>query len=125
MSQYADVVASGAEGQANLNIWLQDVTPWCPGVHRSVFKRQLILAVREFFEQSWAWRAEIGPITLVTNQQTYMLSPFNSTTDVVGVIWAAVNGTPIQPLTADAPLWEFRFAERQLHRDVDRRSGAD
>ncbi len=23
MSQYADVVASGAEGQANLNIWLR------------------------------------------------------------------------------------------------------
>jgi hypothetical protein len=103
MTNYADVTASGAEGQANLNIWLQDVTPWCPGVHRSVFKRQLILAVREFFEQSWAWRAEIGPITLVTNQQTYMLSPFNSTTDVVGVIWAAVNGSPIQPLTAAPP----------------------
>jgi hypothetical protein len=103
MTTYADVTASGAEGQANLNIWLQDVTPWCPGVHRSVFKRQLILAVREFFEQSWAWRAEIGPIALVTNQPTYMLSPFNSTTDVVGVIWAAVNGTPINPLTAEPP----------------------
>jgi len=25
----------------------------------------------------------------------------------------------IQPPTADSPVWEFRFAERQLHRDVD------
>ena len=57
MSNYADVVASGAEGQANLNIWMQDITPWFPGCHRTVMKRQLILAVREFFEQSWAWRA--------------------------------------------------------------------
>ena len=103
MTSYADVVASGAEGQANLNLWLQDISPWCPGVHRSVIKRQLILACREFFEQSWAWRAEQGPITLVTNQPTYMLSPFNSTTDVVGVVAAWVNGIPLNPLSCAPP----------------------
>ncbi len=100
MTTYADVVASGGEGQANINIWLQDISPWVPGAHRSVMKRQLILAMREFFEKSWAWRAEVGPISLQTNQQTYMLSPFNSTTDVVGVIWVAVNGAPLNPLQA-------------------------
>jgi len=103
MSNYADVVASGAEGQANLNLWMQDITPWCPGVHRTVMKRQLILAAREFFEQSWAWRQEQGPISLITNQQTYMLSPFNSTTDVVGVVGAWVNGNPLNPLANQPP----------------------
>ncbi len=103
MSNYADVVASGAEGQANLNLWMQDITPWCPGVHRTVMKRQLILAAREFFEQSWAWRQEQGPISLITNQQTYMLSPFNSTTDVVGVVGAWVNGNPLDPLANQPP----------------------
>jgi hypothetical protein len=103
MSHYSDVVASGAEGQANLNLWMQDISPWCPGVHRTVMKRQLILAVREFFEQSWAWRQEQGPITLVTDQVTYMLSPFNSTTDVVGVIAVWVNRVPLAPLACAPP----------------------
>jgi hypothetical protein len=101
MSTNSQVVASGAEGQANINLWLQDISPWCPGVHRSVMKRQLLLAIREFFEQSWGWRQTLGPITLIANQPTYMLSPFNSTTDVVGVIGVTVNGLSIQPLQSE------------------------
>jgi hypothetical protein len=98
---YADVTASGAEGQANLNIWLKDVSVYVPGIVRSVLKRQLILACREFFEQSWAWRATLGPIPLVAHQKTYMLSPFNSTTDVVGVLGVSVNGIQISPIAAE------------------------
>ncbi len=103
MTDNAQVVASGAEGQANLNLWLKDVSVYVPGIHRSVLKRQLILACREFFEQSWAWRATIGPIPIVSNQPTYMLSPFNSTTDVVGVIGVSINGVPIAP-SAEKPI---------------------
>ncbi len=103
MTQDAQVVASGAEGQANLNLWLKDVSVYAPGIHRSVLKRQLILACREFFEQSWAWRATIAPIPIVIDQPTYMLSPFNSTTDVVGVIGVSINGIPIAP-SAEKPI---------------------
>jgi hypothetical protein len=98
VSQYASVEASGAEGQANLNLWLKDVSVYVPGIHRSVLKRQLILACREFFEQSRAWRASIGPLNIVQGQNTYMMSPFNSTTDVVGVIAVAINGIPVDPI---------------------------
>lgn len=97
-AEYASVMASGAEGQANLNLWLQDVSVYVPGIHRSVLKRQLILACREFFEQSRAWRAAIGPLTINVNQVTYMLSPFNSTADVVGVIGVWINGIPVNPI---------------------------
>ena len=100
MTTNSQVVASGGEGQANLNIWLKDISVYAPGIHRSVLKRQLILACREFFEQSWAWRATLGPIPIVPLQPTYMLSPFNSTTDVVGVLGVWINGIPIGPLTA-------------------------
>ena len=100
MNGYADVVASGAEGQANLNLWLKDVSVYVPGIHRSVLKRQLILACREFFEQSWAWRQTLGPLNIVANQPTYMLSPFNSTTDVVGVLGVTINAIPIPALTS-------------------------
>ncbi len=99
----ATVEASGGEGQANLNIWLRDVSVYVPGIHRSVLKRQLILACREFFEQSRAWRASIGPINIVKDQATYMLSPFNSTTDVVGVINCSINGIPVYPIAFRPP----------------------
>lgn len=98
VTQYASVEASGGEGQANLNLWLKDVSVYVPGIHRSVLKRQLILACREFFEQSRAWRAAIGPLTINANQNTYMMSPFNSTTDVVAVDGVWINGIPVTPI---------------------------
>ena len=104
MTTNSQVAASGGEGQANLNIWLKDVSVYAPGIHRSVLKRQLILACREFFEQSWAWRATLGPIPIIAEQATYMLSPFNSTTDVVGVLGVYVNGIPIGP-AVQKPEW--------------------
>ena len=97
-SQYVTVETSGAEGYSNLKTWLRDVAPVCPGVVRSVLKRQLILACREFFEQSFAWTGTMGPINIVEGQNTYALSPFNSYTDVVGVMRIEVNGVPIAPL---------------------------
>jgi hypothetical protein len=103
VTQYATVEASGAEGQANLNLWLKDASVYVPGIHRSVLKRQLILACREFFEQSRAWRASIGPLNVVAGQNTYMLSPFNSTTDVVGVIAVAINAVPVMPIAFRPP----------------------
>jgi len=98
MTAIASIEASGAEGQANLNLWLKDVSVYVPGVHRSVLKRQLILACREFFEQSHAWRAAVGPVDVIENQNTYMLSPFNSTTDVVAVKGVWINGIPVDPI---------------------------
>lgn len=97
-TEYASVQASGGEGQANLSTWLQDVSVYVPGIHRSVLKRQLILACREFFEQSRAWRAAIGPLTINAGQNTYMMSPFNSTTDVVAVDGVWINGIPVAPM---------------------------
>ncbi len=97
-TQYVTVQASGAEGYSNLKIWLRDVAPNCPGVQRSVLKRQLILACREFFAESFAWQADMGPIPVVAGQSNYQLSPFNSYTDVVGVLTVAANGIPLNPI---------------------------
>lgn len=97
-TQYVTVQSSGAEGFSNLKVWLRDASPILPGVQRSVFKRQLILACREFFEQSFAWRASAGPVSVIPGQSNYALSPFNSYTDVVGVLSLEVNGIPINPL---------------------------
>lgn len=92
------VQSSGAEGYSNLKTWLRDASPMLPGVHRSVFKRQLILACREFFEQSFAWQADMGPIPVLAGQNTYQLSPFTAYADIVGVLSVQANGVPLSPL---------------------------
>jgi hypothetical protein len=97
-TQYVTVQASGAEGYSNLKVWLRDVAPVCPGVQRSVLKRQLILACREFFAESFAWQADQGPIPVVAGQNTYQLSPFNSYTDTVGILQVNANGLPLRPI---------------------------
>jgi hypothetical protein len=98
-TQNVTVQSSGGEGYSNLKVWMRDVAPWVPGVHRSVLKRQLILACREFFAESYAWQGDIGSVSVVPGQGTYTLSPFNSYTDVVGVGGVAANGVWIKKFT--------------------------
>ena len=102
-TQYVTVQSSGAEGYSNLKVWLKDVAPWVPGVHRSVLKRQLILACREFFAESYAWQADMGLIPVVGGQANYALSPFNSYTDIVGVLKVWANGVGMYPLPYKPP----------------------
>lgn len=97
-TSYVTVQSSGAEGYTNLKAWLKDMSPWLPGATRSVMKRQLILACREFFAESFALQGDMGPTLIIAGQQDYQLSPFNSYTDVVGVLSVAMNGKLLVPL---------------------------
>ena len=63
-TEYVTVETSGAEGYSNLRVWLRDCAPYTPGVHRSLLKRQLILAFREFCAESFAWRGSFGPVAV-------------------------------------------------------------
>src|SRR5262245_22652248 len=69
-----------------------------PGCLPKVRKRALILACREFFEQSAAWRVTIGPKNLVANKKRYYMSPYDAYADVVHVFCVEYNGTPLRPL---------------------------
>jgi len=102
---YVTVQSSGAEGYSNLKAWLRDMSPWLPGANRSVMKRQLILACREFFAESFALQANMGPTLILAGQQDYQLSPFNSYLDVVGVLSVAINGMPLNPLWRRPDPW--------------------
>ena len=97
-SQNVTGETAGAEGYSNLKVWLRDIAPVAPGAVRSVVKRQLRLACREFFGESFAWRGALGPINVVGGTATYALSPFNSYTDVIGVLAVEQNGVPLNPL---------------------------
>jgi len=92
------VEGSGHECDAKLDTWLRDMLAVTPGCQPKVRKRALILACREFFEQSSAWRVTIGPKQLVANKKRYYLSPYDAYANVVRVFSVEYNGMPLRPL---------------------------
>lgn len=92
------VEGSGQEYDVKLDTWLRDLTPLTPGCVPSVRRRELILACREFFEQSACWRGVIGPRQMKAGRKRYMLSPVDAYTDVVHVLGVQFNGEWLRPL---------------------------
>lgn len=98
MSSIINVEATGHECDVKLQVWLKDILPQTPGVVRKVATRELVLAAREFFEKSFAWRTVVGPNQMKANKKRYTLSPIDAYTDVVGVMGVEFKGTPLTPL---------------------------
>lgn len=92
------VESSGHECDAKLDTWLKDILPRTPGIVRKVAKRELVLACREFFEQSAAWRVVVGPKNLVANKRTYYTSPYDAYSDVVRVFSVELLGSQLRVL---------------------------
>jgi len=92
------VEGSGHECDAKLDTWLRDMIIVTPGCVPKVRKRALVLACREFFEQSSAWRVVIGPKKLTANKKRYYLSPYDAYSDVVRVFSVEFNGIPLRPM---------------------------
>lgn len=90
--------SSGHEADVKLDIWLQDMLTHTPGAIRKVVKRELILAAREFFEQSSCWRVVVGPKNLVANKKRYYMSPYDAYSDIVQVLSVELNGMPLRAL---------------------------
>lgn len=93
------VEGSGHECDVKLDTWLRDLLPLTPGCVPKVRKRALILACREFFEQSAAWRVTIGPRTLKANKRRYYMSPYDAYADIVHVFGVEIDGVPLRPAT--------------------------
>jgi len=92
------VEGSGNECDVKLDTWLRDMLPVTPGCLPKVRKRALILACREFFEQSATWRVTIGPKKLVAFKKRYYLSPYDAYANVVRVLSVEYDGIPLRPL---------------------------
>lgn len=98
MSCAIKVESSGHECDASVATWLQDLLPQLPGAVRKVVKRELVLACREFYEQSFAWRAVIVPRTMKADKIRYSLSPYDAYSDIVGVMGVELEGQPLKPM---------------------------
>lgn len=92
------VEGSGHEVDAKIDTWLRDLLPLTPGCVPRVRKRAVILACREFFERSAAWRVTIGPRRLKANKKRYYMSPYDAYADIVQVFSAELRGYPLRKL---------------------------
>lgn len=90
------VEGSGHEVDVKLDTWLRDMLTHTPGCTPRVRKRELILACREFFEQSGAWKVVVGPKQLTANRKRYTLSPYDAYADIVHVHCVELNGLPLK-----------------------------
>lgn len=93
------VEGTGHECDVKLSTWLQDLLPRTPGAVRKVVNRELILASREFFEQSLAWRKVLGPKDMKANKKRYNLSPYDAYSDIVATLGVEFQGCPLRFLT--------------------------
>lgn len=112
MTSTLTVEASGHECDVKLQTWLRDILPRTPGAVRKVAARELVLAAREFFERSAAWRVVIGPKDLRAVKKRYTLSPYDAYSDVVQILGVELEGCPLQLYTRQPALG--RSADRPL-----------
>jgi hypothetical protein len=90
------VEGSGHECDVKIETWLRDLLPRTPGAVRKVVRREFILACREFFERSHAWRTRIGPKNQREAKSRYVLSPLDAYSNVVAVHAVYLKGTPLR-----------------------------
>ena len=69
---------------------LQDTLPELPGALRAVAKRELRLAMREFFEKSYAWVAVVEPVALPSGNEVVQVDDADANTEVVGILKISV-----------------------------------
>jgi hypothetical protein len=81
-----------------ITTWLRDMLPETPGCLPKVRKRAVILACREFFELSAAWRVVIGPRKLMVDKRRYYMSPYDAYADIVQVFSVELLGTPLRKM---------------------------
>lgn len=81
---------------ASTATWLKDILPQTPGLVRTVAQREFMLACREFFEKSAAWRTVIEPFDMVANDADYTLSPIDASTEITKVLGVALRGVELR-----------------------------
>lgn len=86
-----------------LSVWLKDLIPRTPGAVRTVVRRELVLTLREFFRETYAWRTTIGPRDIKANKKSYRLSPYDAYADVIHVFSIEHKGIPLKMLTRKPP----------------------
>ena len=93
------------------DLFLKDALPDLPGVVRSDALRQLRLAMREFFERSYAWVVTVEDVSIPTGDTAIQFDDGDDNTEVISVLGVKI-GTdadgyePMTPLLQEPDLIE-------------------
>jgi hypothetical protein len=77
----------------SISVWLKDILPRTPGIVRSVAKRELINAAREFYRQTGAWREVVENTYFDSGDYQYTVIPYAPSSEVIQVMSVEVNGS--------------------------------
>lgn len=83
---------------------LKDTLPELPGIVRSVAAREFRLAMREFFEKSYAWTTTITSVAVPTGEEGIQFDDSDANSEVIAVLGVAMGNStdgfePLKPLT--------------------------
>jgi hypothetical protein len=81
----------------SLDTFLQDTIPQLPGAVRAVAERELRLAMREFFERSYAWRATIEGVDAPLGDTAVWLQDAedgDANSDVIAILQVRLDADP-------------------------------
>jgi hypothetical protein len=92
-----EVEPRGAARDYKIDIWLKDLLAYTPGAERKVVRQELLNTLRDFFNESYAWRNSTTQ-NLRAGRSKYYLSPVDAHTDVAGVLAVYVDGVELLPL---------------------------
>ncbi len=87
----------------SVSVWLKDLLPRTPGVVRSVARRELNLAAREFYRDSDSWREVVEATYFDTGDYEYVVLSSQPEAEVVRVLSVEVNGSLLNA-KAERPL---------------------
>lgn len=92
-----EVEPRGGARDYKIDIWLKDLLAYTPGATRKVVRQELLNTLRDFFNDSYAWRSSHTQ-SVRAGRSKYYLSPVDAHTDVAGVLTVYVNGKELMPL---------------------------
>lgn len=97
MADSSTVTVDSAESSEEVRIgtWMKDLLPRVPGAVRKIVRRELALACREFYVETCAWHALIGPKNMKANRPRYALSPYDDHSNVIRVLSVEYSGSPL------------------------------
>lgn len=79
-----------------LTPWLKDLLPYTPSIVRSVAKRELIKAAREFYRDSTAWQEVTDDYDFSANEWVYDVVPQSrANSEVIQILSVEVGGTAL------------------------------
>lgn len=83
----------------SISVWLKDILPRTPGVVRAVAKRELLLAAREFYRVSLAWREVLDNYEFISDVYGYTVTTNNADAEVYRIMAVEVDGLPLNGRT--------------------------